>query len=485
MSGVLLINPTSNRIFSKNYSFFPIGIASLGSVLRAKGFNVKIIDFQAHPEYLENGKYLENEIELFNPDIVGIGCLFSFYYPNLREIAQKVKKINPELLVAVGGLHPTLFHRKILSDLEYIDFVIHGEAEESFLNLCLKLRNKDQKFDDIDGLTWRKNGEINVNQKNFFIDDLDMLPFPTYKDFSLDEYIYHLRYSKRKKNLGMSILTSRSCPNRCTFCSMFHSHGPRWRARSSENVLDEMELLYNEHQIRHFMFMDDNMTFNKQRTMAIFNGILKRDMKISFNFPNGISIKTLDREVIALMKETGCVEVSLPIESGSEHMRNDVMKKRLSDDKIFEVIELCNEYKLETIGLFILGMPGENCKTMEENISFVRQLKGRRSVDFISFAFATPFPGTVLFDQCVDEKLIDEKTIEELYEGTSQIFDTPIINLKTLSKEELIEYRNLLWKMFVKQNFLRLSTKMLTQGTMLLRIIKAVLRRFLYGNRTK
>ena len=95
-----------------------------------------------------------------------------------------------------------------------------------------------------------------------------------------------------------------------------------------------------------------------------------------FFFPNGMSINTLDREVIEVMKEAGCVEIRLPIESGSEHLRNKIMKKGLSNKKIFEVIEACNDLNLPTVGYFIVGMPGEDHKTMQENVDFVKQLKG-------------------------------------------------------------------------------------------------------------
>lgn len=471
---ILLINPSMNKSLSKISSFFPSGIAYLASYLQKNGFQVEIIDFQNTPY-----SALQDKIRFFNPEIVGIGCLFSHYLPNVKKIAKIVKDLNPKIYVAMGGLHPTLFYDQIMASIGEIDFIVLGEGEVSFLELCKRLDNGITNLESIDGLAYRQNDAVKVNPKTKFIDKLDDLPFPAFDKIDMAKYYYHLRYNKN--NRGMSIVTSRSCPNRCTFCSMFHSHGSVWRHRSAENVLEEMEFLYNKYHIRNFQFMDDNMSFSKDRTLEIFRGVIKRRMKITFGFPNGIAIKTLDREVIDIMKEAGCIEIRLPIESGSEYMRNKIMKKRLSTAKIFEVIELCNEFEIPTIGYFIVGMPGEDHKTMEENIDFVKKLKGRWFVDFIAANFATPYPGTVLYDQCVKEGLIDNKVIEQLIDGTLTIFDKPVIKLKTLTEEELIGYRKELWRVFFKQNIFRILTKYTKPTRDNFQIARAVIHRFVLG----
>jgi magnesium-protoporphyrin IX monomethyl ester (oxidative) cyclase len=475
---IILINPSSKGFYeSENYSFFPIGIASLGSILVENGFDIKILDFQANPNLFEDELLFERELQQYNPDVIGIGCLFSYYFPQVKEISRKIKAINPEILVVIGGLHATIFYSRILAHVKSVDFVILGEGEKSLLHLCSKLKNGDKNFEDIDGIAYREDRGIKVIPKRNFINNLDELPLPAYSLFDLDKYYTHIRF--RENNRGMYILSSRSCPYKCTFCSMFHSHGSRWRFRTHENVLDEVEFLYNKYHIRHFQFVDDNMTFSKERTIKIFNGIIDRKLKITFNFPNGVAIRTLDREIIERMKQAGCVEIGLAIESGSEYIRNKIMKKRLSNNKIFEIIELCNEYDIETFAFFILGMPEENHDTMEENIRFMNKLKGKLFVDYPSILFATPFPGTALYKQCIEENLIDEKTINQLIEGTYQVFDKPVIKLKALTEKELLEYRNNLWKIYIKQNIFRLARKFIRPTLYNYRVAKSVINRFL------
>ena len=171
----------------------------------------------------------------------------------------------------------------------------------------------------------------------------------------------------------------------------------------------------------------------------------------------------------------------MQIEWGSDHIRNEVMGKRLSTDKIFEVIELCNEFKIPTIGYFIIGMPGEDRKTMGENIAFVKKLKGRRFVDFIAANFATPYPGTVLYDQCIKDNLIDVETIKQLIDGTLTIFDKPVIRLKTLSEKELVEYRKKIWEIFFQQNLFRIAARYLKPTRENYQIVRAVVHRFVLG----
>jgi magnesium-protoporphyrin IX monomethyl ester (oxidative) cyclase len=472
-----------NKTVSRISSFFPSGIAYLASYLESNGFEVRVFDFQTLPRKSLKAHgflpYLKREIDSFNPDIVGIGCLFSHYLPSIKEIVRDLKALKESMVIVLGGLHPTLYYEKLMAQLQAIDFIILGEGEVSFLALCKKLKENAKTFSDIDGLAYREGGEIKVNQKMSFIERLDDLPFPAFDKFNMETYMYHIRYNR--KNRGMSVITSRSCPQRCTFCSMFHSHGRKWRTRSAANVLDEIELLYHKYDIRNFQFMDDNMTFNKERTISICRGILDRGMNITFFFPNGMSINTLDREVIEVMKEAGCVEIRLPIESGSEHLRNKIMKKGLSNKKIFEVIEACNDLNLPTVGYFIVGMPGEDHKTMQENVDFVKQLKGRRFVDFLGTNFAIPFPGTALYKQCVEEELIDDKTMEQLMDGTITIFDQPIIRLKTITEEELIEHRKQLWEISFKQNFFRILRRYSRPTRNNYQIFRALVHRFVVG----
>ncbi len=464
---VLLINPRPQNIHPDG--FFPIGLAYLAAFLEQKKIRTKVVDFFAYPDKIDDINFLREEINSFKPDIIGVGCLFSVYFPVVKEICRKIKLINNNLKVVIGGLHPTTFPGEILSGCEYIDFIILGEGEESFVDLCLKLTD-GKEVEDIDGLAYRQGGEIKISPKTRYIADLDNLPFPAYHKFNMDNYFYHYWY--QRNNRGMSILTSRSCPNRCIFCNMFLAHGNVWRARSPESVLDEMEFLYNEYRIRHFMFMDDNMTLNKQRTMDIFEGIIKRKLRVTFNFPNGVSVNTLDQDIIEAMKKAGCIEISLAIESGSEYIRNNVIKKRLSNKKIFEVIELCNKYHISTKGFFIFGLPGEDRATFDESLSFVSQLRGNRAIDFILPHFATPFPGTALFQQSFSEGLIDNLTVKKLIECEVMPYDKPIIKLKTLSEQDIIEYRNKIMRRFLKQNYLRLFLKYLKDFRRYSRFIK-------------
>jgi len=474
---VLLINPKPNRSATKVSSYFPTGLAYISSYLRSKDLAVAIMDLSKVPD-TSISERLGSGFKEFMPDIVGIGCLFSVYFPGVVNIARLAKRIDKNIPICIGGLHPTLFHRNILSSNGDIDYVILGEGERSFYDLIRALKGQIDKK-DVDGLAYRMGQEVMANEKKYYIDDLDNLPFPDFERFDMDNYFYHYRYSP--DNRGMSIITSRSCPNRCSFCSMFHAHGPRWRSRSAENVLDEIQFLYEKYKVRHLQFMDDNMTFNKERSIDIFRKIVERGLKVTIDFPNGLSVNTLDDDIIFWMKKAGCIEVRLAVESGSVYMRNHIMRKRLSDEKIFEVIEACNKHRIAIVVFFVLGMPGENNQTVADNMSFVKKLKGNRGVDFISPNYATPFPGTDLFETCMKDELINRDTVQSIIDGSISLYDRPIIKLKDLSEKELIDFRNRLWRVSSVNNLPRIAMRYLKPTKANYRLISTFFKRFFIG----
>ena len=259
----------------------------------------------------------------------------------------------------------------------------------------------------IDGIAFRQDGKIIVSPKTKYEDDLDLLPMVDYSILDLEEYKMDTSewYSPKKIKVGQAfpIISSRSCPQRCNFCNMWLVHGPKIRFRSPDNVLDEMEYVYDIYDVRYFQFMDDNLTFDKKRILEICDGILKRNMNIQFDTPNGVSIKKLDQEIIGALVAAGMVRISLAIESGSEYIRNKVIGKGLTDKKIYEVVNECSKHPcLWTKGFFVIGMPQETQETLEETYKMITELP----LNTFGIFFATPYKGTQLFDYCVQHKLI-------------------------------------------------------------------------------
>ncbi len=448
---VLLINPPGTTgQFTTEVNYFPIGLLTIGSVLKENNADVKVIDvFNAFYNKELNDTILEEYIkdnilktvETFKPDIIGIGCLFSGAFDGLKQIAKTIKHNFPSIPIAIGGIHPTIFPKEILDKCGFIDYIILGEGDYTFNTLVDSITNKDERYKSINGIAFREKNIVKINPKTEFIKDLDSLPFIDYSLIDVEDY-YNMDtsnwYSPKGLRVGQpfSIISSRSCPNRCSFCAMRLINGDRWRARSPENVVDEIEHLYYNYGVRYFQFMDDNLTLNKKRIIAICKDIIERGLDIQFDPQNGVAINRLDEETIGYMVNAGLVKIDLPIESGDERIRNDCIHKHLPTEKIYEIFDICKKYNHLFIRVFfIIGMPQETHESLEASYKMMQELP----MDKFRPTFACPYPGTELFDYCIEHKLIsgDFVDIGDMH-GSA---DHPFFKPHNLSIDDLLEFK--------------------------------------------
>jgi len=398
----------------------------LAAVLRDQGEQVRILDMKTFtldprvdPQAMYEGK-LQDVLLAFQPDLIGLGCLFSGDFPQVSTFSVLCKRLFPQTPIIVGGIHVTIHARDILTHCPTIDWLALGEAEETIVQLVQTIRSGSDAWDEIDGFAYRSRGKVIVNAKQHYIHDIDQIPFPAYDLVDVADYYVDtsLWYNPRQLEFKASIpiITSRSCPQRCTFCSMYRAMGPRWRARSAENVVNEIEFMVRGYGQTHFSFMDDNFTFDKDRTLAICREIVKRGLNIQFETPNGLSMKTLDKEVLDALVEAGLIRVSLAIESGSDFIRNRIMRKNLSQEKIYEVIRLTKSYaQLYVKAFFIIGMPEETLHTLEQTYEMIQSI----DVDRVYIQNVLPFPGTSLFTQTVRDGLLVDVDTKRIYQDDS------------------------------------------------------------------
>jgi len=218
---------------------------------------------------------------------------------------------------------------------------------------------------------------------------------------------------------------------------MWHVHGPKIRYRSADDVVDEIQYLYDNFEARYFQFMDDNFTFDKKRVIRMMNEIVRRGMKISYDTPNGIAISKLDTETIRAMVAGGLIRISIAIESGSQEIR-DLMLKGLKQEKIYEVAnELAKYPHVFVKAFFIVGMPEETKETLEETRKMIMNLP----IDKFSINYATPFPGTALFNQCKAKNMLRYE-VEDYVEidGHQLRSDRPHFKPFNLTEQDLMDF---------------------------------------------
>jgi radical SAM superfamily enzyme YgiQ (UPF0313 family) len=228
---------------------------------------------------------------------------------------------------------------------------------------------------------------------------------------------------------------------------MFEVMGTKWRARSADKVVDEIEYIYNNLGQKHFSFMDDNVTFNKSRMMDICNQIKNRGLDIEFETPNGISVKTLDEELLDTMVSAGFVRTYFAIESGSEYIRNKVMKKYLSDEKIYEVVELTKKYpQLDVNAFFIIGLPEETKETLEDTYNMIKKINFKKTL----VKNIVPYPGTPLYEQVMRDNLLINTSPSDMYKAEGMyLTHCDLVNVQpyNLDLEYLLNFKKRCAKM--------------------------------------
>ena len=427
---VMLIFPTGKVIkWRFHHCDIPMGLAYLAAVIR-DDFDLKILDGRAKFQRIvpKNSKWeyfgyspeeIAEQVKEYKPDVVGISCLSSFHFPDIVDLFARIKEVDPQLITITGGTHPTFLAEEIMPKYKSIDFIVLGEGEIVFRELLLKIKSGED-YSDMDGLAFRQGDDYRINPKTKYIEDLDSLPYPAFDLFPLDFY--------QKKNVPFSvsfrskktlpIMTSRGCASRCVFCASQKYWGQRFRMRSAENVLDEIEHMVKKYGSKEIQFIDDNLTQNKERAKKIFQGLIDRNIDIHWNTPNGVAVWTLDEEMLKLMKRSGCYELTVAFESGDQDVLNKIIKKPLNLEYARKMVHKMKELDIQVHSFFISGFPGETKEQIERSFAFAKTM----DLDSAWFFVANPTPGSELYDICKKKGYInDDFSFENIEYSLSHI----------------------------------------------------------------
>ena len=355
-----------------------LGIAYLAGVLKRNGIGVKILDMRLR----YHTKELFSTLSLFDPELTGI-TVYSHHYERAYDLVRRIKSYG-EYQVVLGGPHISAVRDAALRKSE-ADFAIKGEGEETLLELCNILGESKTDYSKIQGLIWRSDGGVVENSDRPFIDNLDTLPLPAYEEFPLEKYFCY-------RDKLLPIITSRGCPQRCVFCSVRLSMGRKFRPRSPENVVAEIQHWYDQGW-RNFEFQDDNFTCDMNRAKRICDLIVSKGLIIRWCLPNGIRPDRLDRELLEKMRESGCFRIGLGVESANNEVLRKI-KKGTRIERVEEIAEMVRQVGIELVGFFIVGHPTETYERFMETLEFAR----RGPFDQVNFWNLVPYPGTELLE---------------------------------------------------------------------------------------
>jgi len=372
---------------------FPIGLGYLASVLENAGHYVSALDLVLYQDW---ESVLDNTLTDSEFGLAGITCM-GVQFGGACRTGRLLKRLAPQLPIVFGGAHPSITPDDTLQH-DFVDFIIRGEGEMPLLDFVTALEGK-KDFTSVPSLSYRKNNQVVHNPSLESCLDLDELPFPAYHLFPIERY-FEMEipgFPSRNPN-PMQIFTSRGCPYRCIYCH--NLFGKRFRPRSPENVVREMRLLYDRYGVREFLIYDDNFTMDIPRAREICRQIIKSNMKIGLQFPNGIRADRVDEDLLKDMIEAGAHLITIGIESGSPRIQK-LIKKGLRLENVEHFLKMTRRYDIVTNGSFIIGFPGETVKDVWKTIRFARRLE----LDHAFFGFATPYPSTELQQMALDQGL--------------------------------------------------------------------------------
>ena len=455
MQVLLIYPPFSLASYERPIVVPPLGLAYIGAVLEEAGHKVKILDTIAlnwrSPIKIKDRIHIglkwediSDEIKRSKPDAVGISCPFSCQSDNAHKVAELVKAYDASVPVIMGGAHPSTLPKRVLQN-QNVDYVVIGEGELTILNL-LKTLSTRTSFNEIDGLAYREGGKIVINPKKKFIEDPDSLPFPARHLLPMKEYFdaKAAHGPELMRNPFTSMITSRGCPFSCVFCSIHNIWGHKWRARSPENVLLEIEHLIDTYNIREVQFEDDNLTLDKRRMEKICDMILDRGLDIKWTTPNGVAIWTLDKSLLKKMKKSGCYKLCFGIESGDPETLAFIGKP-IDLKHARKVIQWANELGIWTHGFFVVGFPYESEASIDRTLEFAI----RSDLDFASFFIATSLPGTRLLEINKKEGLIKNDP-----DWADQDVFNAALNTKFFTAEEINSLQRNLYISFLRKRIL-------------------------------
>lgn len=411
---VLLINPPATldkNDYLDDAISPPLGLGYLSAYLLHHGHDVQVLDclaagFDIIEQKGEKKRYglkedtIKEAIKQYKPQLVGVTSMFTSRAGDAHKIAQLVKSVNREIFVAFGGCHASSSSTEVLGDLN-VDIVVKGEGEQTLLEIVNNL-TMNKSLDDVKGTVVRKNASILANKPRPFVEDIDLLPIPARDLFPIDVYFQNQRkginFNIRRPFISM--ITSRGCPGHCVFCAVKTIWGRGWRARSPVNVVDEIEYMMKKYGIREIVFLDDNISVDRSRIKDICREIIKRKLDIKWTTPNGIALWTLDKEILRLMRKSGCFKLTFGLESGNKDTLKFIGKK-YSYEHAEKIIKYANKLGIITLGTFIIGFPYEDKIAINNTINYAI----KTDLDFAFFFTAATFQGTELFEVTKKEEL--------------------------------------------------------------------------------
>ena len=434
---ILLIEPNMEE-----YALMPtLSLALLKGFIKDKTrHEAKVVDLVFHKKDWK--KYLVKEIEREKPDIIGLSVL-SFNYQQALQIARFIK-MEFDIKIIFGDISVIISPQKVIENKE-VDIICTGEGEVTLKELLDN--NLDCK--DIQGIWYKHEGKIIKNKNRKLVENLDTLAFPDFEDFDLDKYFL-------LNNNHLPILASRGCPYNCSYCSN-HAlrkklEGKYVRFRSVDNVINEIELRINQLKnkgLQYIYFYDDTFILYKDFIVDFCKKFMEKEFHKRLKWSVNVRANLVTDKIIKTMKEAGCYEVRMGIESGNDYIRNNVFKRNMTMGEIINALQMIKDNRLLSRLYFMIGAPYETVEMMEESFD----LAMKSNADIILFNRLLPLPGTEIRELCEKEKLLVFNDSNDF----SHVAVNPVRTTMFASEKQIEKFmakiKRWQWQRFINEGF--------------------------------
>jgi anaerobic magnesium-protoporphyrin IX monomethyl ester cyclase len=372
----------------------PQGILSIAAYLLRQGHDVFIYDCLGPGAPVDLAAQVRAILN-FEPQMVGFSATTSSF-PDAAEMAQVIKKRAGQITTVCGGVHVSALQDRLLGAYPAFDFLCAGEGELTMAELA-----QGMEPEKITGLIWRQGPVAMTNPPRPQIADLDSLPFPAYEKLKGFPRDYHLPLFSYVHTPGSTMITSRGCMYQCSYCdrSVFKKG---FRYNSAAYIYEHMQYLRTRFGVRHINIYDDLFTADRARIVALCEKLARRPLGIQFNC--AVRVGHTDDDLLKMLKEAGCLMVSLGIESADPQMLAR-HKSGVSLDAVCDTVQRIQAAGLRAKGLFMMGLPGETESSIRRTSDFIISL----GLDDMNMAKFTPFPGAPLWSTIKEEGTFNEE----------------------------------------------------------------------------
>lgn len=413
---ILLVTPPYHSgVVESAGVWLNVGFVYIAGSLRAAGYEPIIYDAMS---YWHGYEEIEKRITYERPDVVATTA-FTAEIVDALKLLKLAKEINPEIITVIGNVHPTFCYEDILKEhYSYVDFIVRGEGEETMVELMDAISAKGD-ISRVEGIAYRENGEIVVTPSRGFIKDLDILPmawdlidWPIYTYKPMDDSV-----------LGI-VSSSRGCTKQCSFCSQQLLWQRRWRGRSPENFVDELEYLRDTYGVNVVMLSDETPTLSRKRWERILDLLIERDVGTKILMETRVDDILRDEDIMWKYRKANIDHIYVGVESTTQETL-DIFKKDIKVEQSKRAIDLINEYDIVSETSFVLGMPDDTGRKIRNTVELAKYY----NPDLAFFLAIAPWPYSEIYPML--------RSYIEVYDYRKYNLVEPVIKPKDMTIDEV------------------------------------------------